>query len=128
MTFLNFDEYCIDLINKCLQMRDTKGKEYAHSEDRFDNFNRLSIDLNMERLKVAYIYLGKHLDGIKSFINSGKEFSNERIEGRIVDAITYLMLIAGMIEENRLKAIKKPDGTSQFKEHYIVSEAGDISE
>jgi hypothetical protein len=39
------------------------------------------------------------LDGIASFMKTHQTFSNEGVRGRIVDAITYLTLIGGMIEE-----------------------------
>jgi hypothetical protein len=100
MTFEQFDKVCDSIIAQCLKMRDTKGKEYARSEDRFDNFNRLAQTLGISREKVLWVYCTKHLDGITSYVNNGQTYSDERIRGRIVDAITYLMLLAGMVEEN----------------------------
>jgi len=83
-------------------MRDTKGKEYASSEDRFDNFNRLAKTLDINRLKIASVYLQKHLDAINTFIKEGKISSTEPIRGRFVDAVTYLILMAGMESETTL--------------------------
>ena len=103
MTFEAFDKFTTDVIQKVLLMRDTKGKEYAHTADRFDNFNRLAARLNLPREKVWQVYFTKHLDAIESFIDNGREFSDEGIQGRIVDAITYLTLLAGMIEEDAQK-------------------------
>jgi hypothetical protein len=100
MTFEDFDAFTEDIISKVKHMRDTKGKEYARSENRFDNFNRLANDLNLNRNKVWQVYFTKHLDSIKSYIDNNREFSNESIQDRIVDAITYLILLAGMIEED----------------------------
>jgi len=81
-------------------MRDTKGREYAHDADRFANFRRLYATTVIKDKQVAYVYLVKHLDSIASFMKTGQEFSSEKIRGRIVDAITYLTLIAGMIDES----------------------------
>ncbi len=100
MTFEVFDRYHDELLAKVKGMRDTKGKEYANSEDRFANFNRIAQRQGITRLQVASVYLTKHLDGIESFVKNGRTYSDERIEGRIVDAITYLSLIAGMIRED----------------------------
>lgn len=84
-------------------MKDTKGKEYANSTSRFANFDRLAERLGVSNLIVGWVYITKHLDSIESFIKTGRTFSTEPIEGRLVDAITYLTLIAGMIREKELK-------------------------
>lgn len=109
MTFPEFDAYSKALIDECLNMRDTKGKEYAGTKDRFDNFNRLALKCDLKRNLVWLVYFTKHMDAIESYINSGREFSSEGIRGRIVDAITYLLLLGGMIEEDLSKgSVTKP--------------------
>ena len=100
MTFEEFNKYSMELLDEVLHMRDTKGKEYANSLDRFDNFNRLASRIKLPRNKVWLVYFIKHLDAIESYIDRGQTYSNESIRGRIVDAITYLTLLAGMIEED----------------------------
>ncbi len=99
MTFSEFDEFCANLFKEVEYMRDTKGREYAHSADRFANFNRLSEGLGIPNFQICWVYLRKHLDSIESYCKEGKIFSNESIRGRIMDAITYLTLLAGMIHE-----------------------------
>lgn len=100
MTFEEFDQFSEELIAECFKMRTTKGKEYAHSSvDRFANFKRISERKGITPEMVASIYLQKHLDGIESFINTGLIHSGEGVRGRIIDAITYLMLLAGILEE-----------------------------
>jgi hypothetical protein len=99
MTFEQFDKFQAELLAEVVKMKDTKGREYAHSEDRFANFNRLAEELEMSPEKVLWIYFTKHKDSIVSFLKTRCTFSNESIYGRIVDAITYLTLLAGMIRE-----------------------------
>jgi hypothetical protein len=103
MTHDEFNKYQLQLIDKVLAMGPTKGKEYANSENRFANFNRLAAELDMTNIRVAWVYTKKHLDSIASYCRIGQTFSSEGIEGRIVDAIVYLTLIAGMIEEAKPK-------------------------
>lgn len=103
MTFEQFDKWQEELWKECIEMRDTKGKEYSHTVDRFDNFMRLARELDMDPVKVGWVYAKKHLDSIASFIKTGKEHSTEPIRGRIVDAIVYLTLIGGMIQEKQWK-------------------------
>ena len=98
MTHKQFNEYQHDLLNKVVGMGDTKGKEYANSESRFANFDRAADELGLTNIQVAWVYTKKHLDGIASYCRTQRELS-EPIEGRIVDAIVYLTLIAGMIAE-----------------------------
>lgn len=104
MTFPEFDTFFEGLIDECREMRDTKGKEYAHSESRFANFDRASERLGIGRDMVANVYLHKHLDAIDSYILCKESYSGENIRGRIKDAMVYLSLIAGMIDESMDKA------------------------
>lgn len=101
MTFEEFNKFSMELLDEVLTMRDTKGKEYARSADRFANFNRLSDRLKMDRQRIWLVYFIKHLDAIESHIENGRVYSGESIRGRIVDAITYLTLLAGMIAEEQ---------------------------
>lgn len=100
MTFPDFDKFQADLIEDVRNMATSKGKEYANSEDRFGNFNRLAQRLGIKREQVLLIYFTKHLDAIESFVKTGQTFSDEHIMGRIIDAITYLTLLGGMIHED----------------------------
>jgi len=101
MTHEQFDDFQNTLLRKVVGMRDTKGKEYSNSESRFANFDRAAAELGLTNIQVAWVYTKKHLDGIASYCRTKKVLS-EPIEGRIVDAIVYLTLIAGMIEEERI--------------------------
>lgn len=110
MTFPEFDDFFEALIDECRSMRDTKGKEYAHSVSRFANFDRTAERLGISREMVANVYLDKHLDAIDSYIMHKETYSGENIRGRIVDAIVYLSLIAGMIEESEVRLqLAKPE-------------------
>ena len=104
MTFPEFDTFQEKLLAEVVGLKDTKGIEYANSESRFANFTRLSERLNIKPTAVALVYLTKHMDAIESYISRGRTYSTESIQGRIVDAICYLTLIAGMIEEEAASA------------------------
>ncbi len=43
------------------------------------------------------IYLLKHMDSIRNYVLTGKEFCDESISGRIRDARNYLMLLHAII-------------------------------
>ena len=86
----------------------TKGNEYTQGDqetNRFANFNRLADELGLDPKMVLWIYLKKHLDSIVCYIKKGKEFSEEKIEGRINDARNYLALLNGIIQEEKQKKV-----------------------
>jgi len=103
MTFPEFDKFFDDFVSECRKMRDTKGKEYAIGADRFANFNDEARDNNVDRLLVAQIFFNKHFRAIRKYIQTGQVHSNESIRGRFVDAVTYLILMAGMVEEQNIQ-------------------------
>jgi hypothetical protein len=99
MTFEQFDKFREELLKQVIHTMDTKGKEYANSEDRFANFNRLAQRLGVSNLAVCLVYFTKHMDAIESYCKNERVYSTESIQGRIVDAIAYLTLIGGMIQQ-----------------------------
>jgi len=100
MNFPQFDEFQSGLLAEVVAMKNTKGKEYANSSDRFENFNRLAKQLELPRDKVLLVYLTKHLDAINYYTKTRNDSPSEPIRGRIVDAITYLTILAGMWAED----------------------------
>ena len=101
MTLEQFDEYFEILVVALRTLASSKGKEYANSKDRFANFRRLAAELDLKDYQVGWVYCKKHLDAIASYMKNGETYSNEPIQGRFEDAILYLLLIAGMVEEER---------------------------
>ena len=94
----------MDQIFRELQVtREAGQKEYAHDDNNaFANFERLSTDLNIDRKQVLWVYVYKHIDGIKSFLK-GHRSQREDIRGRIKDVIVYLILLWGMIDDDDSK-------------------------
>lgn len=109
MTFPEFDKFFDEFVEECRKMRDTKGKEYARDVSRFANFDRLAQRKKLPRLTIADVYLTKHMDAIESYLQTGQIHSDERIRGRFVDAVTYLILMAGMAaeEDTQEKPVRK---------------------
>tara|TARA_R110002012_G_scaffold67378_1_gene175682 strand:+ start:10031 stop:10321 length:291 start_codon:yes stop_codon:yes gene_type:complete len=80
----------------------TEGqKEYAMDEDNvFANFERIAKQTDFDKKMVLWIYLMKHIDGIASYLK-GHRSQREDVEGRLTDAIVYLCILWGMIEEEK---------------------------
>ena len=93
----------LDLIKRIfkeVQEIHTEGqKEYAMDEDNvFANFERISEQTGFDRKMILWIYLMKHIDGIASYIK-GHKSQREDVSGRLTDAIVYLCILWGMINQ-----------------------------
>jgi len=89
----------------------TKGMEYTVGDlktDRLANFYRIAKELDQDPKLVCYIYLKKHLDSIACYVKNGKEYTEEKIEGRINDARNYLILLNAIIQEQKKSCELKP--------------------
>ncbi len=92
-----------DLVNAARARQDglllRKGADYTrHSDDRLSNFKRNAEALGLTPFQVWAVYFNKHIDAIMAFVKSGKAES-EAIEGRLDDAINYLYLFEGLVQE-----------------------------
>jgi len=89
------------VLDDCVGIMRSKGDVYAgKDQDKFANFNRLAAKLGLNRVKIWMVYFQKHMDAIESFLR-GEYGDPEPIEGRIKDAINYLLILYGMIQEDR---------------------------
>ncbi|MBT7091356.1 MAG: hypothetical protein HN932_12875 [Candidatus Marinimicrobia bacterium] len=96
-----FEKFMEDVIFPQLRaVRKDGQNEYTMSDDHFDNFNRMSNDVDIAPRKVLWIFFKKHLDGISNFLR-GRTSQREDVRGRIKDAIMYLMLLWGSIEDEK---------------------------
>ena len=87
--------------NDIMKLREEGQKEYAHTNDNaFANFERGADDIGVDRKQVLWVYAMKHKDGISSWLK-GHTSQREPVEGRINDLIVYLMLLRGMIEQEK---------------------------
>ena len=71
------------------------------------NFKRVGEYLNLPPEKALMVYLMKHIDGITAYID-GHQSQREPVEGRIIDAIVYLFLLWGMLDEPKSMCIETP--------------------
>lgn len=82
-----------------------KGGEYAGDGDRLANFKRNAERLGLKPEQVWAVYFAKHLDAIFQHVHdlqTGKTRpASEPLEGRVDDAINYLILFKGLLWERR---------------------------
>ena len=105
-----FNKLVDSTVETCKEIMSSKGGEYAHGDDRLDNFKRNAEQLGLTSLDVWSIYFRKHLDAITMYtqdVRSGNErVRSEPILGRFDDAINYLILGKGLVIEHE-KSKKK---------------------
>ena len=103
MTYKDMQKVVRRQLKQVLKIRDAGQKEYARTQDNvFANFERVSSFTGVSREQALMTYLLKHIDGIMAHIN-GHKSQREDVSGRITDAIVYLLLLQGMIDDGQSK-------------------------
>lgn len=135
MTKVELGKWMDVVFGECRGLREAGQKEYARREDNaFANFERVGERLQLTREQILLVYLEKHLDGINAWV-SGHKSQREDVRGRINDAITYLCLLRGMVEESETPFIPQDDsykfqadgdgrGGAQFQPKYPRTVSG----
>lgn len=93
-----------------------KGAEYSGDVNALDNFERQARELNLLPEKVLWVYMNKHIDSIRSYVNGLEQrvASDDRliaqlpklsepITGRIMDVIAYMCLLTGQYHRRALQ-------------------------
>jgi len=116
MTFPEFDSLMDRYYQKMVEMRKTKGKEYANSDtDRLANFKDIAKEIGIAPEAVLLVYSKKHGRAIDNYCKTGTSHSEESIKGRITDRILYDFLLLGLIEdqENEVLGAMNARGNSR---------------
>ena len=94
VTFMNSE------FGRILKSFEQTNREYAQDDEAFENFNKLSRELGIDRKQVLWVYAMKHKDAVANYL---KGFTSQRedVTGRITDEIVYRLLLLGMIAEER---------------------------
>lgn len=102
---------------RCQGFRAAGQKEYAHENtNAFRNFESVGAYTGISREACLLVYMLKHVDGISAYVK-GHKSQREDVRGRICDAIVYLCLLYGMVEEN-----EAPDNESAHLKALIANE------
>ena len=111
MKFKDFEALTAKMIEEETKIGKDKGIEYTQGgqvDDRLSNFKKIGDEVKCVHcgkpvgpLVVLWVYMKKHLDSVLSYINRGKTFSDEPIEGRIKDVRVYCSLLRGLIQDER---------------------------
>lgn len=101
VTRADFRRVVDDTWNRLNSLSTTKGAEYSGPGDnQLANFEDVARELGVTREVVLLVYLEKHMRSIKHAI-AGHGPQSESIDGRIMDAIVYLVLLRCMADDGR---------------------------
>lgn len=97
------------------QIFSRKVEEYARG-DRLSNFKVVAKFMGLTPEKVCFVWILKHIEALKSFINDldeGKLQSPERWTEKIGDTINYMILLEALIVERQEDCEPIPDESTQ---------------
>ena len=101
MTNEKFTEISKQMMKNCFELLTYKGQDYTNGNiDVLHNFKKTASNVELTPLQVWSVYFQKHIDAIHTYIQKG-ELKSETIDSRIQDAINYLLLLHGLVEENK---------------------------
>lgn len=94
-------------VETCLEELLRKGMEYAVDGDPNGNFKRVAAKSGQTVGQVWSTHFNKHLDAIENFIKEPSRDMAEPIEGRIRDAVNYLIILYTLIVEGQFNTTSK---------------------
>lgn len=119
MNAKDFDKIVADRMAWCRQTLCAKGDEYAREGDRLWNFKVAGRKLNCHPAEALAGMMVKHtvsVDDIIDGLSRGIVPTKELVAEKIGDSIDYLLLLEGLIEEERRKREEVPEMNADLSE------------
>ncbi len=105
MNNTEFEALTEELFIGCIDTMKAKGPDYASSpddspeeRDRLWNFKEVARRTGSNPYKVWAVYFNKHIVSLEKWVRE-RELQSEPLEGRIIDAINYLVLFRALLKE-----------------------------
>lgn len=102
MTDERFNNIVIEVMNRCKKTLIKKKTEYNFDADRLSAFKNSAEYLKKTPEEILMCYRAKHEMSIVDLVNSKKEVSRELMLEKICDNINYLILLLGLLEDDKL--------------------------
>ena len=94
-----FNEIVEEQVNRIKGVLIKKADEYNLESDRLGFFKRSAAFAQETPEQALYGFLLKHLQSITDMVQSGKKYSKELWQEKITDAMNYLCLLLGLLED-----------------------------
>jgi len=87
------------LLDEARSTLDSKNRDYSRGEDdALSQFRQFAEAAGVDPKVVWSVFFNKHLSAIMRHVRDGK-VESEPIRSRLIDAIVYLVLYAGLTEQ-----------------------------
>jgi hypothetical protein len=104
---MNIEERNIKLsefFDECKAILISKGKDYNPTGIAFDDLNEAAKDIDRGPVHVLWIYMGKHISAIRTFIRRGN-VASEPVRGRLMDLANYCAMMAVLQDSEKRKSV-----------------------
>ena len=88
-----------------LEMSNTKGNSYANDKDALANFKRLAVSLDLDPVRVCFVYMAKHYDSLASYARLGKDITGEGVASRVVDLRLFAALFLALVRDEEAEKL-----------------------
>ena len=102
MTDERFNSIVTEITDRCKKALIKKKNEYNFDADRLSAFKNSANYLKKTPEEILMCYRAKHEMSVVDLVNSKKEISRELMLEKICDNINYLILLAGLLEDDGL--------------------------
>ena len=102
-----FNKLLEDQFDHIRQLSNSKGEEYAGSDDVLADFREVGKALGISPEVALLCYQSKHWRAINSYVQTG-EVRSEPIEGRLQDLILYSLLLIAMDRDKQPLQVPAP--------------------
>lgn len=118
MTNVVFEEILNKRLKLIRSVLGTKAGEYSQNGDRLYNFHVIAQSEAIDRKKVLWMLMQKHIVCVRDMVNGVCETcSMEYIEEKIGDVINYLILLEAMLKEEA-EAADEDSNIPEFRYEY----------
>lgn len=97
MTVTDFNQSMKKFFTECMNIMDTKGREYARDNEVLTDVRELSRALNISLVGILLVYMWKHVTALRYFVRN-KNVESEAIRSRLKDIANYAGMIAVVLE------------------------------
>ena len=112
----NFEKYFKEIIMHASQLMMAKNGEYSPGEDKIANFRAASNFTGKPTKEIAFMYMMKHWDSIKTMCLSDKDYPAELWKEKLSDNIVYSAILYAILFDGATEAVES------------VEKGGDINE
>lgn len=97
MTVNEFNQGMRVFYTECLNIMETKGKEYAREDQVLTDVRELAVAIGSTIVGVLFVYMWKHITALRYFVRN-KGVESEAIRSRLKDIANYAGMLAVVLE------------------------------